>query len=430
MPAKFFLVMKLTSVDKGQRDVVEIDDAAGRGRNDARRIEHDQVALRTEAAKIDLRRAVGTVVDVLPEAWGDARNGAENLFGRGALAKLDFFLADHRNWRRGRQVGVTDEGTGDDDFATFVLSWGNRFGRLSARAGVGGRAFVRRCRRSWRRILRIGRHCNCETGDDRRREQRPLEIALGHSIPLFEYTWHEATTFAADLRLLSQASYCQARPQSNRTLAREHKSWPPVAFGAQVAFRRNMVRNRARIAPGRMGMRGATRIIAIAAMAAVGATSAGAKAPPPQSPLVTALDQCRTITDPTQRLACFDKTSAILVAAARSGQVSVVDRGQLREARRSLFGFAMPKLPFFAGDESANDVADEIETTIKSAGSIGYGKFRIVLAQGNAVWETTETSISLRDPKPGQKISIKRGPMGSYFVRINGQRSVKGRRVG
>lgn len=177
-------------------------------------------------------------------------------------------------------------------------------------------------------------------------------------------------------------------------------------------------------------MRGATRMISIAAIATLGAVAVAAKAPPPQSPLVTALDQCRPIPDPTQRLACFDKTAASLVAAARSGQVSVVDRGELRQARRSLFGFSMPKLPFFAGDESASDTPSEIETTIKAAGSIGYGKFRIVLTEGNAVWETTEASISMRDPKAGQKILIKRGPMGSYFVRINGQRGVKGRRVG
>jgi hypothetical protein len=168
----------------------------------------------------------------------------------------------------------------------------------------------------------------------------------------------------------------------------------------------------------------------IAAIAALGAVPAAAKAPPPQSPLVTALDQCRTIPDPTQRLACYDKAAGSLVAAARSGQVSVVDRGELRQARRSLFGFSMPKLPFFAGDESQNDVANEIETTIKSAGSIGYGKFRIIITEGNAVWETTEAAIGMRDPKSGQKVTIRRGPMGSYFIRINGQRGVKGRRVG
>lgn len=177
-------------------------------------------------------------------------------------------------------------------------------------------------------------------------------------------------------------------------------------------------------------MRAATAFFSIAAITAFGAAPASAKSPPPQSPLVTALDRCRTIPDPTQRLACFDSAAGSLVAAARSGQVSVVDRGELRQARRSLFGFSMPKLPFFAGDESANDVSDEIETTIKAAGSIGNGKYRIILTEGNAVWETTETSISLRDPKAGQKITIKRGPMGSYFLRINGQRGVRGRRVG
>lgn len=177
-------------------------------------------------------------------------------------------------------------------------------------------------------------------------------------------------------------------------------------------------------------MRAAVRIFAIAAIAALGSVSASAKAPPPQSPLVIALDQCRQILDPTQRLACFDKTAGSLIAAARSGQVSVVDRGELRQVRRSLFGFSMPKLPFFAGDESGKDVPDEIETTIKAVGSIGYGKYRIILTEGNALWETTETAISLREPRKGEKITIKRGPMGSYFLRINGQRGVKGRRVG
>lgn len=174
------------------------------------------------------------------------------------------------------------------------------------------------------------------------------------------------------------------------------------------------------------------RLISIAAIAVLTAVPAAAKpkAPPPQSPLVTALDQCRTIADAAQRLACFDRTAATLVTASRSGQVSVVDRGELRQVRRSLFGFSMPKLPFFAGDESGSDVPDEIETTIKAAGSIGNGKYRIIVVETNGVWETTETSINVRDPKAGQKIVIKRGPMGSYFLRINGQRGVKGKRVG
>jgi hypothetical protein len=171
-------------------------------------------------------------------------------------------------------------------------------------------------------------------------------------------------------------------------------------------------------------------IVSVVAAAALVATPVAAKAPRPISPYVNALDQCRQIADSTQRLACYDRTAGQLVAASRSGEINVVDRGQMREARRSLFGFSMPKLPFFAGDESVGDTPDKIDTTIKAAGDIGYGRYRIILTEGNAVWETTESSMSLHEPRAGQKISISRGPMGSYFLHIDGQRGVKGRRVG
>lgn len=148
------------------------------------------------------------------------------------------------------------------------------------------------------------------------------------------------------------------------------------------------------------------------------------------SPLVGALEGCRGIADPAQRLNCYDKAAANLLAATRSGEVSVVDRGQLRQARKSLFGFGMPKLPFFSGDRSADDDSDELKTIVRSARSIGGGKFRITVADGNAVWETTESYTNFDDPEPGQEIVIRRGPLGSYMLRIDGQRGVKGRRVG
>ena len=169
--------------------------------------------------------------------------------------------------------------------------------------------------------------------------------------------------------------------------------------------------------------------VSLAAIAILGSASAAAKGPPAAiSPYVNALENCRTLTDPAQRLACYDKTAPALIAASKSGEINIVDRGQLRQARRSLFGFSMPKLPFFAGDQSVADTPDQIDSTIKSVRE-GYGRFQIVIADGNAVWETTEESISL-NPRVGQKITIRRGPMGSYFLRINGQAGVKGRRVG
>lgn len=155
-----------------------------------------------------------------------------------------------------------------------------------------------------------------------------------------------------------------------------------------------------------------------------------AKDPPKTSPLVGALQACRTMTDPAERLACYDKEAGALLEATTKGDVAVVDKSEVRKARKSLFGFSMPKIPFFSGDDTADAVSDTLETTIKSANGIGYGKFRMVIAEGNAVWETTEAYATMREPRAGDKLVIKRGPLGSYILRIGSNRGVKGKRVG
>lgn len=170
-------------------------------------------------------------------------------------------------------------------------------------------------------------------------------------------------------------------------------------------------------------------LLACAALgASAGAAAPKAKAPP--SPLIAAIERCRQMADATQRLACFDSASSALVQATSSGAVSVVDRTELRQARRSLFGFTMPRLPFFAGDTTADEAMSKLDSTIVSVKPLNNGYFRMVIADGNAVWETSETNVSFSDPRPGQKITILRGPLGSYFLRIDGQNGVRGRRVG
>lgn len=174
------------------------------------------------------------------------------------------------------------------------------------------------------------------------------------------------------------------------------------------------------------------KLLPFVLLAALGAisTAALAKEPPKQSPLVNALEACRAIADPTARLACYDKQAGALLDATTKGDVAVVDKSEVRKARKSLFGFAMPKIPFFSGDDTADAVSDTLESTVKSARSIGYGKFRMIIAEGDAEWETTETYSTMREPRAGDKIVIKRGPLGSYMLRIGSNRGVKGRRVG
>jgi hypothetical protein len=152
------------------------------------------------------------------------------------------------------------------------------------------------------------------------------------------------------------------------------------------------------------------------------------KSTPAPSPLVSAIERCRQVADPTQRLACYDSAGGALVQAANRGDVTVVDRQQVQQARRSLFGFTMPKLPFLSGGDD-DQTATRLETTVKSVKALNNGRFQIVIADDGAVWEITEPPISFSPPLPGHKVTILRGPVGSYHLRVNGQVGVRGRRV-
>jgi len=163
--------------------------------------------------------------------------------------------------------------------------------------------------------------------------------------------------------------------------------------------------------------------------AAAGANAAPQKAGPQESPLVQAIANCQRQTDDSARLRCYDAAARALTEASSSGKVVLVDREDVRKTRRSLFGFALPKLPFFSGDDSAETQHDELTAKVAAAGPIGHGKHRIKLEDG-ALWETTEGRSGLADPRRGDTVVIKRGALGGYMMRIGGQRALRAKRVG
>lgn len=170
-------------------------------------------------------------------------------------------------------------------------------------------------------------------------------------------------------------------------------------------------------------------LLAAAAASLLLAVPASAADEPPAA--VRALGACRTIADNVQRLACYDREAPALLQSVEKKETVVLDRQEVRKTKRSLFGFTLPRLPFFGGDkeDDAKEEAEfqQIEAPIKTVRSIGYGKSRFTLEEG-AVWETTEGLNAF--PKPGETVVIKKGLMGSYFIRFKGNRSVKGMRVG
>lgn len=146
---------------------------------------------------------------------------------------------------------------------------------------------------------------------------------------------------------------------------------------------------------------------------------------------IDAVLDCRAVQPAEARLACFDRAAAALGAASSAGEIMIVDRGEVRAARRSLFGFSLPRLALFGGggDSKEQDEVKEIKSQVKRASSVGHGKYRVVIAADDAAWETTDSSLSVREPRPGDAIHIKKGSLGSYFIRFGSQRWVRGRRV-
>jgi hypothetical protein len=172
--------------------------------------------------------------------------------------------------------------------------------------------------------------------------------------------------------------------------------------------------------------------IGVGSLVALGATGSAIAQSPPVAKPVAALQQCRAIPDAQARLACYDKAVDVLAAATASGDTVVIERTEVRKARKGLFGFTLPRIGFLTGrDDNAEDRADEasLATTVVSARALPNGKWRFTV-EGGAVWETVEANLGFSDPKPGAKVLIEKGAIGSYFVKVGSGRRVQAKRIG
>lgn len=170
--------------------------------------------------------------------------------------------------------------------------------------------------------------------------------------------------------------------------------------------------------------------IGLAMAGALGATQAQAAdkdmTPKGRAAALQTVVDCRTITDSAARLACYDGAIAKLDAAEASGEVVVVDRGQVREARRAAFGFNF-QLPGFMTRGDKPEEVENLTAKVASARLSGEGKWVIVLDDG-AVWRQTDRIDLPRRPKPGSTVELRKGALGSYFMKLDGQVGVRAER--
>lgn len=141
---------------------------------------------------------------------------------------------------------------------------------------------------------------------------------------------------------------------------------------------------------------------------------------------VQRLMACRAITDGAQRLQCYDRETAAMDEALAKKELVVIDKARANEAKRSLFGFSVPN---FAGLFGGGDEINQIEGTVASAVQKGYGEWTITLADGSTWEQTDDTPVAL-EPRRGDKVTVKRGTLGSYYFKLGSQPGFKVKRVG
>ncbi|WP_219754006.1 hypothetical protein [Sphingomonas folli] len=165
--------------------------------------------------------------------------------------------------------------------------------------------------------------------------------------------------------------------------------------------------------------------MAMGMVAALAAAPASAQQGSGAQRVLDGFAACRAIADGAERLACYDRASAALEQAVKQNDLRIVDRAEVRRARRSLFGLNLPDLGLLGGgadrgEPDQRETFSEINTTVRSARAGANGRGEITLAdEGSPVWQTTDPMPF--PPRAGTKVRIRKGAMGAFFLNVDGR---------
>lgn len=177
-----------------------------------------------------------------------------------------------------------------------------------------------------------------------------------------------------------------------------------------------------------MSIRSNFRLIAcVTALMTLANPAAAQTTPTGDATLIDRLTGCLQIAQDDARLACFDTNAKALESARRDGGLVVMDREEVREKRRSLFGFQLPRINLFGrnGDKREEEIT-EINSVVTAANPTGRERWMFTLEDGSR-W-TTLVAVRI-EPNPGDKVRIRAAALGSYLGSIGGRAGVRVRRV-
>ncbi|MEQ1686988.1 MAG: hypothetical protein ABL874_00260 [Sphingopyxis sp.] len=183
-------------------------------------------------------------------------------------------------------------------------------------------------------------------------------------------------------------------------------------------------------------MKVGNRFLGVAMLIFIPASAYAQDAEPPRVAVLQQLYDCRTIAEPAERLACYDRQVGALETAVAARDIRVVDREQVREAQRGLFGISLAGIGrIFGGggdddEDSAddNEVIQQIEATLSAVANNGLGKWVYTLDNGQ-VWIQTDGTTSGRSPRVGQHVVIRRGLLGSFILTVEDRPGTRVRRL-
>lgn len=136
---------------------------------------------------------------------------------------------------------------------------------------------------------------------------------------------------------------------------------------------------------------------------------------------------CRAVADSAQRLACYDRQANVLNGAIASRDIVVIDKVRATAAKRSLFGFSVPNFGGLFGRGS--DDIKQIEGVVAGVSNNADGGWVVKLADGS-VWSQVDDAPMGLPPRRGDKVVVKRGSLGSFYLELGKQPGFKAKRIG
>lgn len=168
-------------------------------------------------------------------------------------------------------------------------------------------------------------------------------------------------------------------------------------------------------------------ILGIAAIIFLNLSISGNSFAQERTELMAELAACRSVADNTARLACFDQTASRMLLAHERGDLTVVDRAQIQQARRQLFGFSGAALPSIFGGGSESEEVTSIQTVLNRASRDAHGQWTFYLAD-DSEWKQIDNESPRLRVQTGVPVRVRRAAFGSYFLNVGDARAIRVRR--